>query len=76
MNYRQAQSVYDNKKALKLYSLESNLSHKISSVILQYIRDLIFWMELDELREILQPIDKALRMSEGDKFNLGRVIPQ
>jgi len=41
----------------------------------EYIRDPMFWVQLDALRELLQPIDKALKMSKSDKGDLGHVIP-
>ena len=36
----------------------------------------MFWVQLDTLHELLQPIDKALKMSESDKGDLGHVIPR
>lgn len=75
-NYRQAESVYANKDALRLYASRPEFAEKLSSEALQYIMDPMFWAQLDELRDLLQPIDKALKMSESDRANLGRVLPR
>ena len=74
-NYRQAESVYENKDALKLFAMDP-LSDELNSSAHEYIRDPMFWVQLDTLRELLQPIDKALKMSESNKGDLGRVIPR
>ena len=36
----------------------------------------MFWVQLDTLHDLLLPIDKALKMSESDKGDLGRVVPR
>jgi len=43
------------------------LSDELNSSTREYIRNPIFWVQLDTLRELLQPIDKASKMSESDK---------
>lgn len=74
-NYRQAESVYENKDALKLFAMDP-LSNELNSSALEHIRDPMFWVQLDTLRDLLLPIDKALKMSESDKGDLGRVVPR
>lgn len=70
-----ASSVYNNKDALKAF-VRSDLSDKLSEKAAEYIRDPLFWAELDELRDLLYPIDEHLKMSESNKSNLGRVVPR
>ena len=51
------------------------LSNEFNSSALEYIRDPMFWVQLDSLHDLLLPIDKALKMSESDKSDLGHVVP-
>lgn len=75
-HYRQVESVYNNKDALRLYASNPEFIGKISTDALGYIQDPMFWMELDDLWELFHPINKALKESESDRANLGRVVPR
>ena len=39
-----------------------------------YINSSTFWAQLEPLRELLQPIDEALRMSESNQAHLEKVL--
>ena len=39
-----------------------------------YINSSTFWAQLEPLRELLQPIDEALRMSESNRAHLEKVL--
>jgi hypothetical protein len=41
---------------------------------MEVIKDRDFWVKLEALRELLQPIDECLRMSESGKSHLGHVL--
>lgn len=69
-----AESVYNNKDALRAFVC-SDKSNKLNPKAAEYIRDPLFWAELDELRDLLHSIDEQLQMSESNKSNLGRVAP-
>lgn len=75
-NYRQVESVYNSKDALRLFASNPDYADKLSHQALQYITDPTFWVQLDELRDLLQPIDKHLKKSESDRADLGRVVPR
>jgi hypothetical protein len=41
---------------------------------ISYINSTVFWVELEGMVELLEPIDTKLRMSESGKAHLGMVF--
>src|SRR5579859_1447916 len=75
--YRLLQSILKNKDALKRYACdyeEFPVSQRIKQPAIGTIRSTMFWHELELLREVLQPIDECLKMSESGKSHLGHVL--
>lgn len=69
--FQLVESVINNKAALREY-----LNHfdEVPVEIRESIRSNEFWIRLDMLKEVLEPIDDAIKMSESDKSHLGYVI--
>lgn len=66
-----------NKDALKRYEVEYghlHASQKVKQSVLDTIISRSFWPALESMRELLQPIDECLKMSESGKSNLGHVL--
>ena len=76
--YRLVESVLNSKDALRRFAttFHGEKLNKATSQACQFIDDLdlAFWPALERLRELLQPLDEAVRMSESDKSHLGHVI--
>jgi len=75
--YRLLQSILKNKDALKRYACdyeEFPVSQRIKQPAIGTIRSTMFWHELELLREVLQPIDECLKMSESGKSHLSHVL--
>lgn len=73
--YRLAQSVLNSKDALREYATKyqpSDLPYDAFS----FIESTPFWQQLENLREILKPLDEAVRMSESDHAGLETVLPR
>jgi hAT family C-terminal dimerisation region len=49
-------------------------SERLKNVVMDIIKDRDFWVKLEALRELLQPIDERLRMSKSGKSHLGHVL--
>jgi len=70
-------SVLKNKDAIKRYASEFQshpASERLKQEALDAIMDREMWSKLEALREVLQPIDERLRMSESGKSHLGHVL--
>ena len=77
--YRLILSLINNKDALKRYAHEFGdlpATKRIKQSALVVIKDKDFWAALELMRELLQPLDEALRMSESTDSNLGHVLPR
>lgn len=75
--YRLVTSLLKNKDAIKRYALEVEplpTSERLKQIALDAIIDKDVWVGLEALRELLQPIDERLRMSESGKSHLGHVL--
>lgn len=72
--YRLIESVLNSKDALRRYatSFTGQLPYGAANSIDD--QDQLFWPALERLRELLHPIDEAVRMSESDKSHLGTVL--
>lgn len=75
--YRLVCSVLNNKDALRRYALEYDdlpMKQKLKYGAIEFIMSKEFWAELELMRELLKPIDEALKMSESGKAHLGHVL--
>ena len=75
--FRLIRSVINNKDALKRYAFDYGdlaASQRIKDPALVIIRSSNFWAGLESIRELLQHLDEALRMSESGKSHLGHVL--
>jgi len=70
--YRLLNSLLTNKDALRRYIIDYPDELKFSAT--EYISQLDFWARLEAFRELLKPIDEALRMSESNKSHPGMII--
>src|SRR5579859_5673762 len=71
--YRLVESLLKSKDALCRYAI----AHEASDLAVyshDYINSSTFWGSLESLRELLQPIDEALRMSESNQAHLEKVL--
>jgi len=76
--YRLVNGLLRSKEALKAYALryheaKDGVSAKFRKAIAP-VTDYVFWGELEELAEILQPLDEAIKTSESQKGHLGHVL--
>ena len=69
-----ADSVLRNKQALKDYAVDGRA--KTDKAVVAIILDKAFWADLEDLVEILRPIDEVLAQSEGQNSHLGLVTPR
>ena len=77
--FRLIQSVLNSKDALKRYAHEFGdlpARKRLNQASIDILRDPSFWRSLEPLRELLQPLDEALRMSESGNSHLGHVLPR
>ena len=77
--FRLIQSVINSKDALKRYAHEFGdrpPKKRLNQAAIDILRDPQFWRSLEPLRELLQPLDEALRMSESGSSHLGHVLPR
>src|SRR5438046_1747866 len=75
--YRLVQSLLKSKDAIKRYTLEYRFlpaTERLKQPALDAIMDKDLWIKLEAMRELLQPIDERLRMSESGKSHLGHVL--
>ena len=73
--YRLVDSVLNSKDALRRYGIAYSLD-ELSFNAGEHIQSSVFWQQLEQLREILQPLDEAVRMSESNLAGLRTVIPR
>ena len=66
-----ANSVLRNKQALKDYAVDDRA--KTDKAVVATILDKAFWEDLEDLVEVLRPIDEVLAQSEGQNSHLGLV---
>ena len=71
--YRLVKSVLRNKDALRQYALK-HTPDDIGDEVYEYIDSRTFWTALECLRDLLQPIHEAQKMSESSKGHLGQVL--
>jgi hypothetical protein len=71
--FRLVNSVIKSKEALRRY-VEKYEPKDLKFEAFEYIFDRDFWRDIDTIRELLQPIDEILRMSESSKSHLGHVF--
>ena len=75
--FRLVQSVLKNKDALKCYTSDCGdlpAAQRIKQSALNVIQSREFWAQLELIRELLQPLDEYLKMSESGKSHLGQVL--
>ena len=74
--YRLIESVINTKDALRRYVTTYGTKKELPYDASKFIddEDQTFWSALERLRELLQPLDEAVRMSESEKSHLGTVI--
>jgi hypothetical protein len=75
--YRLITSLLKNKDALKRCVGDYEdfpPKQRIKQPVIDTIMDWDFWNELELMRELLQPIDERLKMSESGKSHLGHVL--
>jgi len=75
--YRLITSLLKNKDALKRYVgayEDFPAKQRIKQPVIDTIMNRNFWNELELMRELLQPIDERLKMSESGKSHLGHVL--
>jgi len=75
--YRLVRSLLKSKDAIKRYALEYQslpATECLKQPALDAITDKDLWIKLEALRELLQPIDERLQMSESGKSHLGHVL--
>src|SRR5579859_3030408 len=74
--FRLIQSVLKSKDALKRYACDYGdcpASQRIKQSALDVIQSREFWAQLESIRELLQPLDEHLKMSESGKSHLAQV---
>lgn len=71
--YRLFKSILRNKEALRQFTYEYP-AVKLPYDAVSYINSTIFWVELEGIVELLEPIDEILRMSESGAAHLGMVL--
>jgi hypothetical protein len=77
--YRLIRSLLDSKDALKRYAHDFGdlpPSKRLKTAVIDILKDRAFWTSLETLRELLQPLDEALKMSESGNSHLGHVLPR
>jgi len=77
--FRLIQSVLNSKDALKRYAYDFGdlpVNKRLNQASIDILRDTTFWRSLEPLRELLLPLDEALRMSESGSSHLGHVLPR
>src|SRR5271155_5396656 len=77
--YRLIRSLLESKDALKRYAHEFGdlpANKRLKQTVIDILRDRGFWLALEPLRELLQPLDEALKMSESGNSHLGHVLPR
>jgi hypothetical protein len=73
--YRLISSLIRSKDALRAYALDTSRNDKdLRNNAVATLRDRSFWTGLDILRDVLEPIDESLRMSESSRAHLGTVM--
>ena len=66
-----------NKDALKRYASDYGdhpAKQRIKQSAIDIIRSRDFWVQLESIRELLQPLDEELKKSESGKSHLGHVL--
>ena len=71
--FRLINSVIKSKLALRRYG-EMYTEKDIDEKAYDAITDSNFWRDVDLIRELLEPIDEGLKMSESSKTHLGHVL--
>ena len=74
---RLIQSILKSKDALKRYASDYGdlpAKERIKRSAIDAIRSRDFWMQLESIRELLQPLDEELKKSESGKSHLGHVL--
>src|SRR4030095_3554064 len=76
--YRLISSVLRSKAVLRQYAEkvqeEDMKDNALITAAIAIIKDADFWRDLDILRELLEPINEKLKMSESSKGHLGHVL--
>jgi hypothetical protein len=70
--FRLVNSLLNNKEALREYIFK--YAKEVPDEVHFSIMSSQFWLQLETLRELLQPIDEAITASESDKSHLGMVV--
>src|SRR5579859_7211987 len=71
------QSILKSKDALKRYASDYGdrpAQERIKQSAIDTIRSRDFWVQLESIRELLQPLDEELKKSESGKSHLGHVL--
>jgi hypothetical protein len=71
--FRLVNSLLRSKQALRNY-IDNHESKGLPYNAYEYISDRDFWSDLEILRELLEPIDTQLKMSESSNGHLGLVL--
>lgn len=71
--FRLFKSVLRSKEALRQFTYEND-TVALAFDAASYINSTAFWVELEGMVELLEPIDTKLRMSESSKTHLGMVF--
>jgi hypothetical protein len=72
--YRLVSSVYKNKDALRMYCYQYAGENVMSQEILTKLVSPAFWTSVEMFKELLEPLDEAIRMSESGNSHLGHVL--
>lgn len=75
--FRLIQSILKNKDALKRYAsdyADLPAKERIKQSAIDVIRSRDFWVQLESIRELLQPLNEELKKSESGKSHLGHVL--
>src|SRR5579859_1654934 len=75
--FRLIQSVLKNKDALRRYASDYRdlpVTQRVKQSAIDIIRLRDFWMQMESIRELLQPLDEELKKSESGKSHLGHVL--
>jgi Protein of unknown function (DUF 659) len=73
IQFRLISSLLRSKAALRKY-IDDHESKDLGYNAYEYIADRNFWRDLDIMRELLEPIDEHLKMSESGRGHLGLVL--
>jgi hypothetical protein len=73
--FRLVNSILRSKDALRAYALEpTRSSADLRANAITTLKDPTFWSNLDQLKDVLEPLDNQVRMAESTNAHIGTVL--